>query len=475
MEPWKWVAAVWALVVVSGCSGSGAREEVASSSSWAAGALTTQGHYVIAARHTNLCLAQTPEAARCQSGWWSQNWQLVPIDASQGLYMLKNRHTGQCLHSHADIDTGRLHMNSCETAWWSGQWVHTAVDSRHYQLRNRHSGYCVGSNAGINGGGLSRELCNTAYWSQHWEFIPAQEVNYTWAPYLASNCHAFAAPPEQGWYRWPDDSALKARCNASSPQAMKWLLSSTNEHSGFGGGTMWDIPPEMIGSGRMWSYAFHPKADGTFQLGFALDKVNHAGFEDRYTFVGFNDSFDINPGLSRPNVGQGLVADFRLGLFAAERSSYPGVGLAKNRVMVALAARWNNRTYYLEVNLWRDPEFDLCPYGPSTGGTIPSSICDAQGVYDRRASWTEGEAIYFHGGALSQVLGSVIPALSPNSGMTSFRIPFTELFKAAPWVQPPTNWSDVQVAGLYLGIETWGKGRVWFEVDNYRLYTTGQP
>ena len=44
------------------------------------------------------------------------------------------------------------------------------------------------------------------------------------------------------------------------------------------------------------------------------------------------------------------------------------------------------------------------------------------------------------------------------------------LIKHYQWSLPTSNWGDVRVAGIYMGIETQGRGITWFEVEDWRLY-----
>ena len=285
-------------------------------------------------------------------------------------------------------------------------------------------------------------------------------VPLTWAAGISSDCRSMAAPAPV-WYEPPFGS----ECDDSG----MWLISATIEDENFTGGSLSDIHH----TDSVWDHSFHPKEDGTYQIGWVLDKVNFdcedRTCRDRYTGVFVNDSWDINTHLDRPNLGDQLFAEFDLGLFASEElhDPDPAVGDAKNRVTIGIVARWNNAVYFLEVNLYRTSNFDLYP-------ADPENLKDRFLQYSTNtgSETIETEIIYFNGNNLSLLPGidENLPVVTPDSVMRHFKIPVTDLFLSHNWANTPTDWSEAELAGVYLGTEIWGKGRVWYEYDDYQLY-----
>jgi hypothetical protein len=294
-------------------------------------------------------------------------------------------------------------------------------------------------------------------------------INYTFAPYISSNCNAFAAP-EPKYFETP-----KGDCKLLDPNGKKmfWLLASTNENDSFGGGTMSDVKPDD----KIFKYQFYKKTDGNYSVGFVLDKINFPNnFTDKYTFVGFLDSYDINSGIPRPTLNKNLFMDVDLNVFAFENPKTT----VKNRIMLGIVARDSSKkTYYLEINLLKTANFDLCTSKANTGGTNIPFPCDFADYYDRRSKFgnsgsSSGELVYFNINNLSKLIKTPVsykfPSIKNDSNLNSISIPVTYLFNIAPWIQKP-NLKDLKIAGTYIGIEIQGKGRSWIKFQNYRLYS----
>jgi hypothetical protein len=125
---------------------------------------------------------------------------------------------------------------------------------------------------------------------------------------------------------------------------------------------------------------------------------------------------------------------------------------------------WNGRSHYLEVNLWRTDNFDLC-----------TGACDPSSVYDRTfgdPTWP-AEGVYFHGPSLGSVPGHVSqPNLTIGGGVREFEVHLGSLFRGyTGWSDAPPNWSQASLTGIYIGIEVWGRGRVWMEHKHYRVWS----
>ena len=216
-----------------------------------------------------------------------------------------------------------------------------------------------------------------------------------------------------------------------------------------------------------WSYAFHPRSDGTYQLGWVVDKVNFPTDLNRYSAAFLNDvAID-----SAADLGGNVFIDVNAALFANEQILDSSVGLSKNRTSVGVVTRWaGNSQVFLEVNLFKTPNFDLCTPTWNGGGSKPVN-CDPSAIYDRRADYDTGELVYYDIDTLYKVAGYPQSALAAGGAMTAFTIPVAQLFKKHPWSRPPATWSGIKVEGVYLGHEVWGKGRVWAEFADYQIYS----
>ena len=125
---------------------------------------------------------------------------------------------------------------------------------------------------------------------------------------------------------------------------------------------------------------------------------------------------------------------------------------------------------YMEVVSWDHAEYDGCTATQNWWGQHPATPCDTTNLYERRSVWGNGEAVYYYASSLNQILGYWVPSLTPGGEALNYRLPLTKLFKHYEWSLPTSNWSDVRVAGIYMGIETQGRGITWFEVEDWRLY-----
>ena len=290
----------------------------------------------------------------------------------------------------------------------------------------------------------------------------------TFAPGITSDCHAFAAPAPD-WFTPPRGNCRRAI--GGVPRGL-WLFTATNEDRLFTGGTMHDILPRE----PVWTHDLRAKGDGSYSVLLGLDKTIPSTVPvDAYSFVGFNDSLDINSVGSKPTVADDLVLKFDLRVLEDVRgtSSDPTVGEARTRVVVGVVARDpdNQVTYYLEVNLTRSSNFDLCTARDDFPGYAASQPCDEVGVYDRRARWTgnaNGELVTVDFDALGDL--GLVDAASPQPSAAEWdiRLPVTRLFESVSWVSEPAE--DSEIAGVYIGTEIWGPGRTMVQIDDYELF-----
>jgi hypothetical protein len=268
------------------------------------------------------------------------------------------------------------------------------------------------------------------------------EVTYGWDPYVRHACYRALGTVDP---RYGPDCATSTGA---------WAFGTTNENAAFTGGGPFDIP---FGH-PIWTFGFYDDPSGHYTVGWAIDKVNFDYFRDRYSFAGFDDT-----SLNVP-----LAGDVRLSLQLevkdAEQYDDGVNGMAKNRIMIGAVGTWNGRSHYLEVNLWRTDNFDLC-----------TGACDPSNVYDRKfgdPAWP-AEGVYFHGPSLGSVPGYVSqPNLTIGGGVKDFEVHLSSLFRGyTGWTDPPANWAQASLTGIYIGIEVWGRGRVWIEHKEYRVWS----
>jgi hypothetical protein len=290
----------------------------------------------------------------------------------------------------------------------------------------------------------------------------------TFAPEITSDCHAFAAPAPD-WFTPPQGHCERAA--GGVPRGM-WLFTATNEDRLFTGGTMHDIAP----SEPVWTHDLRAEGDGSYSVLLGLDKTIPSSVpSDAYSFVGFNDSLDINRVGAKPTVGDGLVLRFDLRILddARDVSPNPAVGEARTRFVVGVVARDpdDDVSHYLEVNLTRSSNFDLCTAHDDFPEDAAFGPCDELGVYDRRARWTgdaNGELVTVDIDALGERFDVDAASPQPSAAGRHIRLPVTRLFESVSWVSEPAG--DAEIAGVYIGTEIWGPGRTMMQIDDYELF-----
>lgn len=266
-------------------------------------------------------------------------------------------------------------------------------------------------------------------------------------------------------------------CGSNPNPGISWIIRGTNENSSFGPEGYF-LPNDPIISGTAWQtavrpyffYSFNPIGDGSFQVGWVVDKLNFPQDLNRYSYAALNDV-----SLSRSvYLEENLFIDVDMGLFASQQGWDSTNGFAKIRSSVGLLASWVNGGVpvdaFLEVNLFRTSNFDLCTSTENTGGSIPSFPCDSLGIYARRSFYGVGEVVYYDIATMSMVAGIPQTGMVSGGGLTHFTLPVAQLFREYAWVRPPGSWSVASISGMYVGHEVWGKGRVWTEMRGYRLY-----
>lgn len=433
----------------------------------------------VASRAFNLCLRADPAGpggARCAGDDASIRWRL--IDTGQpGRHALQHEDADACL-----VAIGAsLTMAPCNPASAAAWWTVTPVpgdNGNHVYLRSA-GGLCLtnGSLAG-EGGAVTLSACDAGYWTQQWKPLGAQ-TDVSGAP----------DAPWLGHTRSCDDAGVvNGTCDANG----RWWLATACEsptfvpvrgltpNTGFG----CVRPGEFceLGTSCLLQRGFTPIAGTTRHVfTMALDKINQpvAAIDDTYTDAFLTDLLGPAGGQPvKPRLSEDYVLEARLRLHAAElQPAPPYPGHARVLLGVAAVDVVTGRSLFVEVVVYRDGWYDLCTPTENRGGAGVSIPCDPTNLYDRRSAWATGEQVWFTSSTLNDVpgaLASAQPTLAPDGEWYPFRIPVSRLFRAYGWGAnvAPADWGRVQIDGIYLGLEAFGRARVWLDIDGYRLVRT---
>lgn len=210
-------------------------------------------------------------------------------------------------------------------------------------------------------------------------------------------------------------------------------------------------------------------------------------------FGGVNDSFDVNPPSGgMPSVGENVVVELEYRVPDRRTWNVPGLEAPRARLSLGATTRFSRAgsgefvrvTNYTEVNLDRTASFDLCPTSGNANRNlklppgVPLNASDPLGIYDMRHYWRSdltnsvtssgGELVYYDRRAIS----NLIRESRTSDGWTRLRIPLSYLISSYGWSRNPYDWDSVEIAGIYFGIEIWGKGVMAAEIRDYRAYAT---
>jgi hypothetical protein len=257
-----------------------------------------------------------------------------------------------------------------------------------------------------------------------------------------------------------------------------WNIRGTNEDQNFRPGGYFlpddsqiDNSPGAAQKRSYWTYSYAPGADGRYTVRWILDKTASVQDVPRYSGAFLSlVSFDLKAKLSDP-----LFADIRLRVDKAVTRNDVGAGPAKIRTSLGVKTRWTAKagqqiTIFLEANLFRSSNFDLCTERNVGGTTTPGGNCDPRGIYDRRSFFNVGELVYYDINAMNKVAGMAQETLEPNGVSREFTIPIATLFRRYQWTSPPASWDEPRIEGMYLGHEIWGRGSIDATFESMRVY-----
>jgi hypothetical protein len=270
--------------------------------------------------------------------------------------------------------------------------------------------------------------------------VGAVKKSYSWNPLITKHCYSTYQSARTG----PD-------CDGTSS---RWFIGTTNENSEHSGGTINDFPL----TGSILSFGFHDRGtDGRYEVRSVIDKITNNLFRDRYSFVGFTDSWDGNA-IPYPTLEQDIHVAFSFKIPEVSLLNDGVNGQAKARVMLGALGNWNGRAHFVEIDLWRSPDFDIC-----------TGLCDPTGTRDQIYRFSGGEGVFYTGASTTALLGAP-HAVSVGGAYQTFDVPLTKLFQNTEWSDLPQSWSGIKLNGVYIGTEVWGKGKVWTELKDLETY-----
>jgi hypothetical protein len=466
-------------------------------------ASTPTEQIVIQSIESNSCLSAEKNKiflAPCAVNDRAQVWEIRKSNFNSHWEELRSAQTKQCLRVAYSGRESVVFLGACGN--FQGSLIGRVLDPSEDRARIRflNNRQCLSSKIGDlserGRGYINRSAsCDDSDLHQIWAFATYPIKSYSWNDHITSNCYVFNDYQANGWWRIPNFG--NGKCNSEIKNGA-WVIASYNEGipNKYIPGEI--IPATKIGPGRLWDFSFLKQDSNQYSIMMSLNKVSESDYLDQFTWVGIQDSFDRNRSIPRPDLSENLYIDLKIAVHQASRGIYDNVTgdvspkefweIGKSRVHLGVMLRWESmepafrvrETYNLEIVFWRDPEYDGCTAKSNWWGPPAHALttpCDSSDVYDRRAAWGDpntgnggGEAVYYTGPGVQGTLGYSLPMASPNGQLFTYRIPLSKLVKAYKWKRPPPSWSNVKVAGVYMGGEAWGKAKVTFEIKDYRLY-----
>ncbi len=286
-----------------------------------------------------------------------------------------------------------------------------------------------------------------------------KKVSLTFSPGITSNCRKKTAPQPK-WFEETEGDCTNA--GSYGP----WIFSTTVENDLFTGGTVADWG--KIGG---YSYSFVPTLENPskYEINFKLDKINFEQNVDKnnYTAYGFNDWY-----LKQPiTLDQDIYLSFKIKIneFTTLKTT------DKNRIFLAFGAEDSDgRRYFLELNLIKTTNFDLCT-DINLGGDGVDLPCDVKGFLDRRSAndFYKYDIVYYdyNGMAQSFEFSNLFSNYTPIelSSYNEIVIPISKVFKSADWVKKQEQ-SKITLLGTYILTEIYGEGASSITIKDYDLY-----
>lgn len=435
--------------------------------------------YVMASRAFNLCASvgpSGPASEKCDAASAAPRWRSIDT-AAPGRYALQNQGADLCLQSVGSTLKAAPCRPTDASLWWSFEAI--AGDNNNHWIVQNQDGLCL-SNETLEGqsGALTLATCNKAHWTQQWKKLGPQ-----------TDANGAKDAPWFGHTRSCDDvGVILGGCDANG----KWWLETACESPQFipvrgltpdtGIGCIRDNETCPLGGICLLQRGFTPIAGtSSHRFTMALDKINRpvAAIDDTYTDSFLTDTLGSQSGQpTKPRMSDEFVLDVRMRLNGFElKPDAPYPGHARITIGFAGVHLPSKKAMFVEVVVYRDDWYDLCTPQENRGGAGVNTPCDPSNLYDRRSAWATGEQVWYTASTLNDVptaMASAQPVLHPDGQWRAYQLPVSRLFRAYPWVAgvAPSDWSQVQLDGIYLGLEVFGRARVWLDLDGYRFART---
>ena len=323
----------------------------------------------------------------------------------------------------------------------------------------------------------------------------------SWSPEITSprRVRALSEPP------WYNPATFVDELASKDHQHGFWLVSTSLEDASYRPVLPDHAMDALLPSDPAFQVSSRKLADGKFALRMLMNKsgkydIRGNNIESRFLFGAINDSFDLRfQSTDKPRVSDQIMVEFQyrirqLKLMPTSAVSNPRVRFAVGmgtRHMGQNGNKLTSETNFMEVNLARTEGYDYCISGrqPYFGIRLPVDLprlnSDPSKIYDLRHCWglsafragnlaaseltIGGELVYYNARTTAEINITSLP-----DSWRQVRIPMSALIEDYKWQRPPSKWNDAEVAGVYLGIEAWGRALAEWEVKNLLVYKLPQ-
>ena len=184
-----------------------------------------------------------------------------------------------------------------------------------------------------------------------------------------------------------------------------------------------------------------------------------------------------------PSVDKDVFVDFRMKLAETPLANYSTQHYYKNgvdqgpityamlRATFGILTYWDGKPHFLEIHLWRTNNYDWVSTTWNNDNCPRYDIADGDaGIYDRLSCFGSGECIYINGKNANYFCQPVVKQLT--GAMQKYSINVSALIRSIPWSYPHTiAWNQIKLAGIYLGVETFGEARCVISFDQLDVWT----
>lgn len=323
----------------------------------------------------------------------------------------------------------------------------------------------------------------------------------SWSPGITSprRVRAMSKPP------WINPMTFVDELAGKDHQPGFWLVSTSLEDAWYRPVMPDHSMDALLPTDPAFQVTSQKLADGRFALRMLMNKAGKYdnrgnNIESRFLFGAVNDSFDLRfQSIDKPSVSDQIMVEFQYRIRQLKLMPTPAAPYPRVRFAVGMGTRHKgmngdkvtSETNFMEINLARTEGYDYCISGrpPYFGIRLPVDLprlnSDPSKIYDLRHCWglsafkagnpaaseltSGGELVYFNAKTTPEVKITSLP-----DNWRLIRIPMSELMQDYNWQRPPSSWNEAEVAGIYLGIEAWGRVVAEWEVKNLLVYKLPQ-